>query len=194
MGLDTVELIVAFEKHFQISIPDQEAEKIGTVGEAAACVTQLRGLLPDPIRTAAYHTVLQQVLSCLQPEFPTVSEVTRLAALWPAPSRGQATRQLANCLELEVPPLPKLQPPLPPATWLPQLLQIRRPAPPEYFPSTVADLTEWIVAQNYARLLPAPTTLYEAQRVMVGLTSYYSGVPVPEIRLSDSFTNDLGMD
>lgn len=33
-SLDTVELIMEFEKEFNISIPDDQAEKISTVGEA----------------------------------------------------------------------------------------------------------------------------------------------------------------
>ena len=33
-SLDTVELIMEFEKEFNISIPDEDAEKIGTVGLA----------------------------------------------------------------------------------------------------------------------------------------------------------------
>ncbi len=33
-SLDTVELIMEFEKEFEISIPDEEAEKITTVGQA----------------------------------------------------------------------------------------------------------------------------------------------------------------
>lgn len=33
-SLDTVELIMDFEKEFGISIPDEEAEKISTVGDA----------------------------------------------------------------------------------------------------------------------------------------------------------------
>lgn len=33
-SLDTVELIMAFESEFGISIPDEEAEKITTVGDA----------------------------------------------------------------------------------------------------------------------------------------------------------------
>lgn len=33
-SLDTVELIMEFEKEFEISIPDEDAEKITTVGEA----------------------------------------------------------------------------------------------------------------------------------------------------------------
>ncbi|MCA1756094.1 MAG: acyl carrier protein [Bacteroidales bacterium] len=33
-SLDTVELIMEFEKEFNIGIPDDQAESIGTVGEA----------------------------------------------------------------------------------------------------------------------------------------------------------------
>lgn len=33
-SLDTVELIMEFEKEFDITIPDEDAEKIGTVGDA----------------------------------------------------------------------------------------------------------------------------------------------------------------
>jgi len=33
-SLDTVELIMEFEKEFNLAIPDDQAEKIGTVGEA----------------------------------------------------------------------------------------------------------------------------------------------------------------
>ena len=33
-SLDTVELIMEFEKEFNIAIPDDQAEQIGTVGQA----------------------------------------------------------------------------------------------------------------------------------------------------------------
>ena len=33
-SLDTIELIMEFEKEFNISIPDDQAENIGTVGQA----------------------------------------------------------------------------------------------------------------------------------------------------------------
>lgn len=35
-SLDTVELIMEFEKEFNISIPDDQAEQISTVGQAIA--------------------------------------------------------------------------------------------------------------------------------------------------------------
>lgn len=37
-SLDLVELIMAFEKEFGISIPDEDAEKIGTVNDAIAYI------------------------------------------------------------------------------------------------------------------------------------------------------------
>ena len=37
-SLDTVELIMEFEKEFDIQIPDDKAESIGTVGEAVSFI------------------------------------------------------------------------------------------------------------------------------------------------------------
>ena len=39
-SLDTVELIMEFEKEFGISIPDDKAEKIVTVGDAIAYIQE----------------------------------------------------------------------------------------------------------------------------------------------------------
>ncbi len=39
-SLDTVELVMEFEKSFNLQIPDEDAEKIATVGDA---VTYLKG-------------------------------------------------------------------------------------------------------------------------------------------------------
>ncbi|MGB4205153.1 MAG: acyl carrier protein [Bacteroidales bacterium] len=40
-SLDTVELIMEFEKEFNMAIPDEQAEKIGTVGEAIAYIENI---------------------------------------------------------------------------------------------------------------------------------------------------------
>ncbi len=39
-SLDTVELIMEFEKQFKVTIPDDEAEKISTVGDAVKYIEE----------------------------------------------------------------------------------------------------------------------------------------------------------
>jgi acyl carrier protein len=41
-SLDIVELVMEFEDRFQTSIPDEEAEKIKTIGETVAFIMQAR--------------------------------------------------------------------------------------------------------------------------------------------------------
>jgi acyl carrier protein len=43
-SLDTVELVMAFEKEFEVDIPDEDAEKMRTVGEA---LEYLRSKVPS---------------------------------------------------------------------------------------------------------------------------------------------------
>ena len=42
-SLDTVELVMEFEKAFNIQIPDEDAEKIGTVGDAISYLKSKAG-------------------------------------------------------------------------------------------------------------------------------------------------------
>ena len=42
-SLDIVELVMEFENEFGISIPDEDAEKIGTVGDAVKYLTEKQG-------------------------------------------------------------------------------------------------------------------------------------------------------
>jgi acyl carrier protein len=42
-SLDTVELIMEFEKEFDLTIPDEDAEKIATVGDAIDYVQEHAG-------------------------------------------------------------------------------------------------------------------------------------------------------
>lgn len=42
-SLDTVELIMEFEKEFDLSIPDEDAENIATVGDAISYLTEKSG-------------------------------------------------------------------------------------------------------------------------------------------------------
>jgi len=42
-SLDTVELVMAFEEKFDVEIPDEDAEKMGTVGDAIKYLSEKLG-------------------------------------------------------------------------------------------------------------------------------------------------------
>jgi len=42
-SLDTVELVMAFEEEFGVEIPDEDAEKLKTVGDAISYISQKLG-------------------------------------------------------------------------------------------------------------------------------------------------------
>lgn len=46
-SLDTVELVMEFEDEFELSIPDEEAEKIQTVGHAVEYIAKAQAKKPD---------------------------------------------------------------------------------------------------------------------------------------------------
>lgn len=114
MGLDTVELVVAFEEHFQLAIPNRVAETIGTVEQAAAAIAHLKGLPADPARTEVYYQLLARLLACLPPRHPAPTEATLLVQLELLGTNKVRTHDLAACLQLQMPDLP-------PAGWQPRL-------------------------------------------------------------------------
>jgi len=42
-SLDTVELVMAFEEEFEIEVPDEEAEKLTSVGDVIKYITSQQG-------------------------------------------------------------------------------------------------------------------------------------------------------
>ena len=66
MGMDLVELAMAIEEKFEITIADAEAENILTVGDLCDCVprkTAERGVAPDP--KVIWHQVCDVVVEQL---------------------------------------------------------------------------------------------------------------------------------
>lgn len=195
MGLDSVELLCEVESYFQVAIPDPLAESIATVGDLAAAVTQLRGLPPVGNRTAAHVRLLERVLRCLAAGAAAATAATPLTQLGLLENGHPARRQLADCLMLKLPLVP-LTPVFSIPSWLYRLLGTGHitPEAPHLSRATLADFTDWLLAAHYNQLLPAPTSLYEVQRAVIGLTADKCGLSVSEMQLTDRFTSDLGID
>lgn len=188
MGLDSVELIFSIEAHFGITIPDPEAQLIYTVGDAAACVARHLQIAALQSRSPIFETLLERVSHCL-PGHHALTPATGLTTIWPPEQLYEGLAQLGSCLQLAVP-----RPPESRRHALSWLFDSAVATPPAWTTHTLADLLDWIVSLNHAQLLPRVTQLYDVQRVVVGITSYTCEIPVPEIRLTHSFTTDLGID
>lgn len=63
MGLDTVELIVSTEKHFNISIPDPEAATLQTVQDIADCVYSKLQTTPETWRKKDVEKAVIDIVS-----------------------------------------------------------------------------------------------------------------------------------
>ena len=85
MGLDTVELIVSFEKHFGLDIPDRVAERINTVGDMAAWLGQQLGTTGrrDSAARVAVATQLRELVALPVTLATKEAEATPLQLLLP---------------------------------------------------------------------------------------------------------------
>jgi acyl carrier protein len=191
MGLDTVELVVAIERFFNLAIPDPVSERLYTVGDVAEYLSQQLGIASQR-QSAVRIAVAEQLLR----ELPTGStEATPLHQLLPdAPALKTVRYALRERQGLLLPLLaaPPTTPVLP-SLWE-RLTGQQLSTTPHWSTQTLSALVDWVVAYNYQKLLKPPfTSQYEVEQAVIGLTSEKSGVEVEEIRLRSSFTNDLGM-
>ena len=61
---------------------------------------------------------------------------------------------------------------------------------------TVEDLINWTVSLNFNKIIELDkiTSKYEIERIVSGVISNSVGLPINEIKLHQSITNDLGVD
>ena len=197
MGMDSVELAMAFERHFQCEVSDTVAETLGTVGDAATWFSQQLGVAEQQsaVRLAVGEQ-LRAVLVAANGRAAPYAEATVLRELFSDQQQLESCRQqLLSRYDLRMPRLA----PVPAAPAAPSLWEKiwGRPlwSPPSWPTQTLAALTDWVVATNYERLLSLPlASQYEVEQAVIGITSSLSGVEVEEVQLRSRFTDDLGID
>ena len=62
--------------------------------------------------------------------------------------------------------------------------------------NTLRKFTDWIISMNYEQLTSIEniSSKYEIERIICGIIEDRIGIPISEIELHNSFTNDLGID
>jgi len=193
MGLDSVELLVRFERYFEIEVPDAVAEKIFTPGDAAAWVCQCLRIATDGLSPC--RKTVEQQLQTLFVNYTSVAD-TRLSELLPTGEAwAQYAQQLADQTGWQLPEIGWLR--LPRARgWLNQLFNwVTTSTPPDPNLYRFTDLIDWTLARNYELLLTKPwQSRYEVLQAIIGITSDSSGVEVSDIKPNSRFVYDLGID
>ncbi|OON67941.1 acyl carrier protein [Hymenobacter sp. CRA2] len=199
MGLDTVELIVAVEDFFGFSIPDTEAEQMGTVQQIADGVCRLRGgcdaTTPSRIQQGCHATIRRELQAALRlarrpdSHIPLTKLLPTTAANWRPLLAGVAGRTGWRVPEFTDPQLPA-------ASWLGRLFRAQPERWVDWRQATVGDLVDWTVSLNYPRFYHGPDVAlaYDVLRIVTGIVAERSGHDIWEIRPPDSITHDLGMD
>ena len=110
MGLDSVELVMKVEKTFGINIPDQEAEKIATVGDMYNAVWQhLEGKYSDVHKAcksqALFYKLRQGVMETFQLARQDFRLNTSMNDIFPLQNRRQVYASFARTHQLQLPDL-----------------------------------------------------------------------------------------
>jgi len=197
MSLDSVELLVHVETQFGIEIPDVEAENISTVGEFAEAVF-------SKIKTKPSERCISQILFYrLRSGFESfgnqkhlITPETKISHLLPNKELKEEWSYLQSITKLKLPKLVALD------------LDKNAKSGHSIFgfkfykqiePITDADmriLVNWAFSLNWNELssLEDLSNQYEVERIVSGMLSEHLGIPINEIKLEYSMTNDLGID
>lgn len=180
MGLDSIELVMELEDHYNISIPDDQASKVRTVADLA---NMILSLLPatlvsassrrrdEPCPTAqAFFKFRREVMSVTGVDRACVRPSTRLDALFPSNPHDvwAKLREMNGRLPgLEMPPL----------------------AAKAFFWVAVAVLL--VVLSNSAYTFYAAGTFFGMAVLYLGIWRYAAGVAAVHRMLARRFPKDL---
>lgn len=200
MGLDSVELLMEWEKAFAIDIPNAEAEQIVTVKDATETILRHIHLLPNTVCKSQklFHQFRHYFTHSLGISASQFKPSTPLQEVVPEKNRKLFWQQMESELGWKLPGL------------MPSDVDEEPPAPIRFLGitwtnghadlplthHTVGEFIGFVFALNYEKLvsLPYAANREEVEKVVIGITSGTIGVPVHEIFPESSFTSDLGID
>ena len=197
MGLDSVELVMSVENKFGIRIPDTDCEKIYTVQDFSDTVFKMISIHPTDkcliqiifyrIRKAFKNLELTKVEIKPDTKISDLLTQTELKANW---------NRLETEIGLKLPKLVALDfnPNLDTYVKFLGIRTIKRKTP--VTKGTIRQLIDWILSLNFEQIIDIQkiTDKYEVERIISGIISKNLGIPISEIELKHSITNDLGID
>jgi len=197
MGLDSVELLMSVENRFGIRIEDSEAEKIYTVQNFVDSVYDK--IITNPNEKCLTQIVFYRIRKAFQNLKLTDKEIkpeTKISELLTQTELKEKWHLLKTEIGLELPELVALDfnPNLGSHVKIFGIKTIKRTTPVSS--GTIRDLIDWTIALNQEKLIDIEnvTSKYEVERIIIGIINRNMGIPISEIKLEHSITNDLGID
>lgn len=197
MGLDSVELIMSIEDQFGIAIPDAECEEICTVQQAIDCVFDKIKIHPNNkcLSQIVFYRI-RKILEQFGNDKQNITPNTRMSDVLSKTNLAADWKLLETKLQLKIPDLVDLD--------LDKTLNkevkflgfkiLDRTEPVAQ--NTVRKLIDWIISMNFDTLISIEdiSSKYEIERIICAIVETSTGVPLSEIELHHSFTDDLGID
>ncbi len=197
MGLDSVELLMSVENKFGIRIEDSEAEKIYTVQNFVDSVYDK--IIINPTEKCLTKIVFYRIRNAFQNLKLTdkaIKPETKLSELLTQTELKENWYLLETEIGLELPELVALDfnPNLGSHVKIFGIKTIKRTTPVSS--GTIRDLIHWTIALNQEKLIDIQnvTSKYEVERIIIGIINRNMGIPISEIKLEHSITDDLGID
>ena len=198
MGFDSVALLVDVEKHFGISISNEEAGKINTVQDFADCV--FGKITFNPSQKCKSQILFYRFRSFFVETMGTdkrqIVPDRKLKDLVRIDELQKTWMQIETFLNVKLPELSQLDFDATLGKEIkffgPKFWTRKRPVTD----GTVKDLINWTLSLNHEKFID-PKNLCDKtdiERIVTGIISESCGVPVDEIELRHSITNDLGVD
>ncbi|WP_405567091.1 phosphopantetheine-binding protein [Polaribacter sp. Asnod6-C07] len=197
MGLDSVELLISVEDKFGIRIEDSEAEKIYTVQNFVDSVySKIITNLNDKCLTQIVFYRIRKAVRNLKLTDKEIKPDTKITELLSQTELKENWYLLKTEIGLELPELVALDfnPKLGSHVKIFGIKTIKRTTPVSS--GTIRELIDWIIALNQEKLIDIKkiTNKYEVERIIIGIINRNLGIPISEIKLEHSITNDLGID
>jgi len=197
MGLDSVELVMSVEDKFGIRIEDFEAEKIYTVQNFVDAVYSK--IITNPNKKCLTQIVFYRIRKAFQNLKLTDKEISPESKITELLSQTEL-KEKWHLLKIEIGlALPELvafdfNPELGSHVKFFGIKTIKRTTPVSS--GTIRDLIDWTIALNEEKLIDIEkiTNKYEVERIIIGVINKNLGIPISEIKLEHSITNDLGID
>jgi acyl carrier protein len=197
MGLDSVELLMSVEDKFGISIEDSEAENIATVQHLADTVYSK--IIVNPTDKCLTQILFYQIRKAFQNLNLTESEImpkSKISDLLTKSELKTNWNRLEKEIELKLPELVAMDfnPKLDSHVKIFGIKTIKRNTP--VTKGTVRELIDWTISLNFEKTIDIQkiTDKYEVERIIAGIISENMGIPISEIELKHTITNDLGID